>query len=251
MVSLKSDDVDAFVFWSKNPGPFLKRLHLLENHSFYFQFTLNNYPDFLEPGLPAFDKRVHTFKNLVGLTSKDRVVLRYDPIILTNNMDISFHLENIHRTLELLSGYTEKLMISFMTPYKKVQRKLAKLESQNNFLFKTPELDEIKVFSVKLGKICKLYKIKVYSCANNMFEKSSIEKGSCIDKDLINSIKGSDINFKYDSGQRDGCGCVKSIDMGVYNTCSFHCSYCYANHSKSSVLKNLKKYNISNNSLLL
>ena len=40
-ISLSPDVVDGIVFWTKNPTPMLDKLHLLNNHPFYFQLSLN------------------------------------------------------------------------------------------------------------------------------------------------------------------------------------------------------------------
>ena len=41
IVSLRPEDVDCFVFWSKNPLPMVEKRDLLKEYGFYFQFTLN------------------------------------------------------------------------------------------------------------------------------------------------------------------------------------------------------------------
>ena len=42
-ISLRPEDVDCFVFWTKNPAPMLERLDLLAGYNYYFQFTLTPY----------------------------------------------------------------------------------------------------------------------------------------------------------------------------------------------------------------
>ena len=43
-----------------------------------------------------------------------------------------------------------------------------------------------------------------------------------------------------DKGQRAFCGCIKSKDIGEYNTCVHGCEYCYANASKQAAVMNYK-----------
>ena len=52
-ISLLPDDVDCFVFWSKNPKPLLSKLDELNNYHFYFLFTINSYGKDLEPSVPG------------------------------------------------------------------------------------------------------------------------------------------------------------------------------------------------------
>jgi hypothetical protein len=56
-----------------------------------------------------------------------------------------------------------------------------------------------------------------------------VAHGKCIDDGLIEGIVGRPIPAKKDKGQRVGCGCVESVDLGAYNTCLHQCLYCYAN----------------------
>ncbi|WP_261291928.1 DUF1848 domain-containing protein [Paraclostridium sordellii] len=71
-----------------------------------------------------------------------------------------------------------------------------------------------------------------------------------MDDTLVSKIIGYEVNVKKDDTQRDVCGCVKSVDIGQYNTCIHHCSYCYANFNYNQVEDNYKLHN-KNNPLLI
>ena len=77
------------VFWSKNPHPLLTHLDYLKEHNIgcYIQYTLNDYEkEGLERGVPKLSERIDSFKQLVDKLGKGRVIWRYDPLILTDNI---------------------------------------------------------------------------------------------------------------------------------------------------------------------
>jgi sulfatase maturation enzyme AslB (radical SAM superfamily) len=95
--------------------------------------------------------------------------------------------------------------------------------------------------------------MKLYSCAEGEDLEGigiGIGHGHCIDAGLVRELFGSSRRFAKDKYQRKECGCVESVDMGIYNTCSFQCAYCYANASPKMIAANLKKHNPKGSALI-
>lgn len=109
-VSLRPDAVDCIVFWTKNPAPMLPRLGELNGFKYYFQFTLNPYGKDIERNLPSIEERIETFRKLSEMIGKERVVWRYDPILINETYDTRFHREAFARLARKLSNHTERCM---------------------------------------------------------------------------------------------------------------------------------------------
>ncbi|NTV67615.1 MAG: DUF1848 domain-containing protein, partial [Chlorobaculum sp.] len=121
----------AVIFWSKNPAPLLPCLPEIEamGLNYYFQFTLNEYEaEGLEPGLPPLAERVETFRRLAERIGPERVIWRFDPLVLTERITADSLLDRISRLAGLLCGCTRKLVISFadIQRYRAVRRRLSR-----------------------------------------------------------------------------------------------------------------------------
>jgi hypothetical protein len=68
-------------------------LSLGRDYPFYFQFTLNPYNQDLESNLPAREERIDTFRRISENYGKELVTWRYDPIILSQKYDLSWHMD--------------------------------------------------------------------------------------------------------------------------------------------------------------
>ena len=127
------DKTRLIVFWSKNPKPLLDRLDEVESlghRQYYFQFSLNDYvAEGFEPNVPGVKERVDTFRRLAERIGKERVVWRFDPLLLTDKISIDVLLNRIAVIGRQLKDYTEKLVFSFIdiASYRKVQKNLAGL----------------------------------------------------------------------------------------------------------------------------
>lgn len=237
-IKLSPDLIDCIVFWSKNPKPMLHRLDELKDYMYYFQFTINPYNQELETFVPVKESIIDTFKYLSDVIGPKRVIWRYDPILFTKNIDIEYHLKYYEAIAKRLAPYVQTCVISFVDQYKKTQRNL------KNTTARELQLDEMMILAVGLVAIASKYGIKIQSCAEQIeLEQIGIMHGRCIDNILIEDLLGVKLVVSKDKNQRLECGCVQSIDIGEYNTCSHNCLYCYANFNRELVSKNRAQHN--------
>ena len=240
-IVLNPQTVDCFVFWTKNPKPMLKRLDELKDYKYYFQFTITSYGSEVEKGILNKKEIIKTFKELSKRIGKEKVILRYDPIFLSKKYTINYHYKSFESLCKQLEGYSKRCVISFIDLYKKTERNTKEL----NIL--PMGIDDIKNISRYFSNIASKYGFEIETCSEEYdLTEFGIKKGKCIDDKVISEIMGYEVNLKKDDTQREVCGCVKSIDIGQYNTCMHHCLYCYANFNYKMVEENYKLHNIEN-----
>ena len=272
------------VFWSKNPQPLLKHLDYLKekNIGCYIQYSLNDYEEEkLELNVPPIQFRIDTFKQLVDKLGIGHVIRRYDPLVLTDEINIDKLLSKIERIGDQLQGYTEKLVFSYadIFSYRKVKANLEK----NKIAYQDWTEPTMIEFAERLAELNKKWGYTLATCGEKIdLSQYGIQHNHCIDDELIirlayNDKKLMDFlkvqihpmpspsifgeseplppdaiklpNNTYathgnnkDKGQREYCGCMKSKDIGEYNTCVHLCEYCYANTSKEAAKANWKRH---------
>ncbi len=239
-ISLLPEEVDAFVFWTKNPEAMLPRLDKLDktSYSYYFLFTLLDYPRDMEPFCPPLNKRIETFIRLSDQIGPKKVIWRYDPIVLTPFLDGTYHRKAFTKISRALSGYTRKCIISMMDVYGKVKRRAPRLSEEHLAYIHKNEGKVLQMLK-DLADIGLKHGIRLVSCAENMdLRPAGIEPGKCIDDELISEIRKIPLSLKKDPGQRKKCGCVVSRDIGAYDTCLHGCRYCYAVSGEKRAQKN-------------
>lgn len=232
-VSLAPADVDGFVFWTKDPAPILEELHLLKDYGFYFQVTLTPYGRDLEPNLPPPAERLETFIRLSDQIGPQRVIWRYDPILLSGALGIEDHLEHFSHLASRLSGHTRKCIISFIDLYRHIQARMSDLSAR------APDPTEMHLLAKSIAQIAGRCGMTVETCAEEIdLSGCGIEHGRCIDARLIAELTGRPPVAQKDKYQRKLCGCAASVDIGQYDTCPHLCQYCYANVSRRKMERN-------------
>ena len=279
----------VIVFWTKDPAPIIPYLPELDKRGihYYFQVTLNDYEkERFEPNVPSIKSRITTFQELSRLIGKERVIWRFDPLIVTQQLTPNVLLDRVHNLYKQLYTYTDKLVFSFVDvkAYRKVQANMVK---ETTFFTKenveqAEMTHEQRMEIVRgLAAIRDMYKdkkLQLATCAEDLdLEGYGIEHNRCIDGELMKRIFADDEELIYylhtgklperdmfgeiqplpqktknlkDKGQRKICGCMISKDIGIYNTCRHFFVYCYANTSKELVLKNASRHQDSSESII-
>ena len=256
------ENARIFVFWSKNPEPFLSHLAEISRLGYqsYVLFTLNNYEaEGLEPHVPPLEERIATFLSLSRIMGRGRVVWRWDPLLLSENLDVDGLLGRIREVGDTIAPYTKRMIISFIdiARYPKVARNLRNQGFGGVREFSPVEEEE---FAAGLHDLNQSWNLRISACGEERdLTGFGIERGQCIsydlmvrefeedpvlcrflDQPLLAGLKGRESpitapNHLMDPGQRPSCGCVVSKDIGQYGTCPHLCVYCYANPSPETV----------------
>lgn len=237
-IDIRPEVVDCIVFWTKNAGNIILHLDQLKDYKYYFQYTINPYNKVIEENVPLKKDVIENFRFLSEIIGPNRVIWRYDPILLTDMIDVEYHLRYFEELAKRLKGHTNRCVISFVDLYKKT------ISNTRELMMKEPTDIEMHFLAHNLSSIAKDYGMEIVSCSESIaLDFDGIRHGCCIDRNLIEEIVGYKIDVKKDKNQRKECGCVESVDLGAYNTCLHACKYCYANFNNMKVQALSKKHN--------
>jgi hypothetical protein len=222
-VSLLPDDVAAFVFWTRYSRPFRDGLVALDDMGFgyYFLHTLNGYGKEIECHLPSVKVLITEFLELSQRIGAERLIWRYDPVILTTELDMRFHAGNFMRLAAALQGGTTRVVISFFKEYRKTRMNLKGID----YLPATEQ--EQFLLAAELAAIADEYGMQL-QCCGLKGAAGQVYGGKCIDERMIGDLYGIELSGRKDHGQPPGCRCIRSVDIGCYDTCLHGCRYCYA-----------------------
>ena len=235
-IPLSPENVDAIVFWTKNSKPIHRYLDEIDElgYKYYFQYTITPYRNDLEEKVQDKKEIVETFQTLSKKIGSEKVILRYDPVIITSSYSIDYHIKAFEKLCSHLKGYTHKVIISFIDYYNNTYKNI---KSHNVYNISD---NDMYIIAENFSSIANDNDLIIESCAEQIdLERFGINHGKCIDNELIEKITGYKLSVGRDN-QRNACGCIKCIDIGEYNTCMHKCLYCYANINKEAAFKNYK-----------
>ena len=235
---LNPEVVDIIVFCTKNPLPMLERISLLSAFDTFWFVTITPYDKEIEPHVPPKESVIGYFQKLSELIGKGRISWRYDPIFITDQYSVDYHIEQFHQMAKALSGYTDQCVVSFIDLYEKTKRNFSGIHSVTN--------TEQELIIAAFSEIAKENHLQIHLCCENAdLVRENVDADGCMSKAVLEKSLGCKLNVPQKKMARAECSCLLGADIGAYNTCGHGCLYCYANYDRETVVKNMKLHHAS------
>jgi hypothetical protein len=203
-------------------------------------------PKDLEQHTPPLKEAIHDFIYLSKRYSSKHLIWRFDPICITDKLPFTYFEEMFAACAEMLTGHCNKCYISFVQKYKKA---VVNFKKYSDHRMAEIYIETQRAYASRLSGIAEKNGIKLYSCCNDHLLSDSVHKGSCINSSSLAALFHDPGISSPVNPTRNQCACVKSIDIGTYNTCPHGCLYCYANADKEQSQKSFQQHNTSMNGL--
>lgn len=258
-VSLKDEDVLGYLFWTRYAKPLSPEISSLLQNGIpcVFQFTITDYGRWLEPHALPLSKVIKNFLECSNmLPGPECIQWRYDPVIVCDQQSVSWHVQNFREIATALKGATQVVNISFVEPYVKTIRRINNSTTayrgvdttrHRSVLKRYPNLKQIddatgRTIVEELSSIAQENGMELRMCANP--EWSAI-KSQCCSLDLFspydNTVSEQIKSLKH-GPSRSSCNCIKTVDIGMDNTCINGCKYCYVVTSHELAVKNNRRH---------
>jgi hypothetical protein len=224
------DRVHSIVIWTKNPENLFKnrplKLILNSYRQLYVHLTITGMGggDF-EPQVPSWQETVAMLGSLVKMTkTPERISWRFDPILEVERDGKKYTNKDLFPLLgEAIAPWGIKhCRVSWVAPYKKAIARM----SQRGWLLIQKTQDEKEVEGRELNEVANELDISLHFCSVEGFPISR-----CIDGQMLSRLHPDGLGCSQEKakGQRELCGCTKSLDIGWYtDRCRNECMYCYA-----------------------
>ena len=223
-------DVHSVVVWTKNPQPMvmegeLKKV-LKEYQNIFIHLTVTGMGGGeFEPLIPQWKEVVGMIKPLIDLVRDPlRISWRFDPILEVEGKGKRYSNFDLFPEIAdaILPFGVKTCQVSWVSPYKKVVRRLAK----NDWHLVSPIQDKIIAQAKQLTDFSQSHGLEIRFCS-----MEGLPVSRCIDGEFLSKIhpEGLVCSREKAKGQRKLCGCTHSVDIGWYSlTCKHGCLYCYA-----------------------
>lgn len=234
LVDLTPAAVDGFVFWTRNLAPFGAALDAVSacHIPFVAQVTVTAYPRALERSVVGWEEAVAQMRRVRERWGPHAAVWRYDPIVLSSLTPPDWHRDTFARLARALRGVTDEVTTSFLQPYRKTIRNLDAAARDAGFSWHDPEGGEKRTLLTDLAGVAAENGMALTICTQpELAGGPGVAPARCVDATRLSDVAGAPIRSRQ-KGNRPGCLCAESRDIGAYDSCPHGCVYCYAVSSR-------------------
>ena len=233
-VSLAAPDVDGFVFWTRNLGPFFGALDEVQRRRvpFIVQYTVTGYPRALDFATIEAARAIVEMGHVKRRFGARAAVWRYDPVVLTSLTPPAWHRANFAALARALAGVVDEVVVSFVQVYRKTARNVDARARAADFDWWDPASDEKRDLLGALASIAAENGMTATLCGQPDLAIAGLGEARCIDARRLGDVGGRPVVAPA-KPHRKRCGCWASRDIGEYDTCPHGCAYCYAVESRT------------------
>jgi Domain of unknown function (DUF1848) len=231
--------VDGFVFWTRNAGPFGEALAEVRRADipFVVQYTVTGYPRALESSVIDPERAVAQIRRISETHGRRAVVWRYDPVVFSDLTRPDFHRDTFARLADALAGAVDEVVISFANIYRKTSRNLAVAARAHHFSWSDPGGEDKRGLAEELARLAEQRGLRLTMCSQDSYIVAGTSAAACVDARRLEDVaqgwgRPRSVRAKV-KGNRPGCCCAESRDIGEYDTCPHGCTYCYAVNSRT------------------
>jgi hypothetical protein len=242
-VDLRPQSVDGYIFWSRNLASFGDALAEVaaQGTPFVMQMTITGYPRALESAVVAPDRAVAQLHRIAETYGSRAAVWRYDPIIATSLTPPDWHRGNFAALARQLEGVVDEVVVSWATIYRKTERNMLAAAKAHGFTWADPPDEDKRALLVDLGKIAADCGMQMTLCSQPSLLVEGVAPARCVDAGRLSDVAGRPIAARQ-KGNRPGCACAESRDIGAYDTCPHGCVYCYAVQNRNRAQARFKAH---------
>lgn len=224
--------VDCLVLCSKNYRPLLPHLSRLDARiPVLAGVTVTAYGRDLEPRVPPKDEMAAQIRRLAAILDPKRITWRYDPVIITPRYSVEYHKAAFSWLCKNLAPHVGVCVFNFLHHFPGIAASgLRHVETEEKHELARHFAREARANGLFL-QMC---------AAGGDFSHLGISMRACLAQELVEDALGVAFRKLPLKGQRTGCHCVDTRELGAYDSCANGCVYCYANRHPGDIARNMR-----------
>ncbi len=248
-VSLEMRQVLGYVFWSKWPGPFLPVVDrlLLESVPMLFNITVTGLGgSAVEPGVPTAAQVLDSVRRLCQRLPQHALLWRFDPIFISRARDQRDAHRRFVGILDTMASLADRVVVSFVEPFPRRTRpdlRRYSWEQRDQVIF--PSLSQKLDVLGPLAESSREAGLEMTVCCDpELAGAAGLQPAACNSFGWMARVypELQQVQPPRLKATRRGCACWAEVDIGVYDTCTLGCRYCYASMNRAMARRRVAEH---------